>query len=144
MFVFYFVFVLCFVFALCHVCILFRFCIVLRFCIVSYFVLYFASYCVVLQLVGFQLLPAVSVEAVSCLCSIAPVVLLLPRVTSVKQPYHCLGQGELEEAMLASKLDAIAQEYNHLLVSQLESQRQYYEVGRHCLHGLKAMLQCAR
>lgn len=30
--------------------------------------------------------------------------------------------------MLASKLDAIAQEYNHLLVSQLESQRQYYEV----------------
>lgn len=37
-------------------------------------------------------------------------------------------KGELEEALLASKLDAVAQEYNHLLVTQLESQRQYYEV----------------
>ena len=29
--------------------------------------------------------------------------------------------------MIASKLDAIAFEYNHLLTSQLESQRLYYE-----------------
>ncbi len=28
---------------------------------------------------------------------------------------------------MASKLDAIAVEYNHLLASQLDSQRQYYE-----------------
>mmetsp|Transcript_19939 Transcript_19939/g.47524 ORF Transcript_19939/g.47524 Transcript_19939/m.47524 type:complete len:117 (-) Transcript_19939:2728-3078(-) len=34
---------------------------------------------------------------------------------------------ELEEAQLASKLDAIAQEYNHLLASQLDSQRSYFE-----------------
>lgn len=39
-----------------------------------------------------------------------------------------VSKGELEEALLASKLDAVAQEYNHLLVTQLESQRQYYEV----------------
>jgi BRCA1-associated protein len=34
---------------------------------------------------------------------------------------------ELEEAMVLSKLDVLAQEYNHLLVSQLESQRHHYE-----------------
>jgi BRCA1-associated protein len=28
---------------------------------------------------------------------------------------------------MASKLDAIAQEYNHLLASQLDSQRKYFE-----------------
>lgn len=38
--------------------------------------------------------------------------------------------------MLASKLDAIAQEYNHLLVSQLESQRQYYEVMLSCFEAI--------
>ncbi|GLC33564.1 hypothetical protein PLESTM_000085000 [Pleodorina starrii] len=34
---------------------------------------------------------------------------------------------QLKEALMASKLDAIAVEYNHLLASQLDSQRQYYE-----------------
>ena len=34
---------------------------------------------------------------------------------------------EMEEAMLSSKLDAVAMEYNQLLTSQLESQRQYFE-----------------
>jgi hypothetical protein len=33
----------------------------------------------------------------------------------------------MKEAQLASKLDVIALEYNHLLTSQLESQRHYYE-----------------
>jgi BRCA1-associated protein len=33
----------------------------------------------------------------------------------------------MKEAQLASKLDAIALEYNHLLTSQLESQRHYFE-----------------
>ncbi len=33
----------------------------------------------------------------------------------------------LQEALIASKLDAIAAEYNHLLACQLDSQRQYYE-----------------
>jgi BRCA1-associated protein len=33
----------------------------------------------------------------------------------------------MEEAMVLSKLDVLAQEYNHLLVSQLESQRNHYE-----------------
>jgi hypothetical protein len=33
----------------------------------------------------------------------------------------------MEEAMLSSKLDAVALEYNQLLTSQLESQRQYFE-----------------
>jgi hypothetical protein len=33
----------------------------------------------------------------------------------------------MEEAMLSSKLDAVAMEYNQLLTSQLESQRQYFE-----------------
>lgn len=32
------------------------------------------------------------------------------------------------EVIMASKLDAIAFEYNHLLTAQLESQRQYFEV----------------
>lgn len=32
-----------------------------------------------------------------------------------------------QEALVASKLDAIAAEYNHLLACQLDSQRQYYE-----------------
>jgi BRCA1-associated protein len=34
---------------------------------------------------------------------------------------------DMEEAMVLSKLDVLAQEYNHLLVSQLESQRNHYE-----------------
>jgi BRCA1-associated protein len=34
---------------------------------------------------------------------------------------------KMEEALVASKLDAMALEYNHLLVSQLESQRQHFE-----------------
>ncbi len=33
----------------------------------------------------------------------------------------------VQEALLASKLDAIAAEYNHLLASQLDSQRLYFE-----------------
>lgn len=36
---------------------------------------------------------------------------------------------DMKEAMLASKLDLIATEYNHLLSTQLDSQRQYFEVG---------------
>jgi len=40
-----------------------------------------------------------------------------------EDPYR----SDLEEAQIASKLDAIAQEYNHLLSSQLESQRKYFE-----------------
>lgn len=36
---------------------------------------------------------------------------------------------EKDEAIVASKLDAIAFEYNHLLTAQLESQRQYFEVN---------------
>ncbi|KAL4855291.1 BRCA1-associated protein [Chlorella vulgaris] len=40
---------------------------------------------------------------------------------------HCYGDPEMEEAMVLSKLDAMATEYNHLLVTQLESQRQYFE-----------------
>lgn len=35
---------------------------------------------------------------------------------------------EKDVAIVASKLDAIAFEYNHLLTAQLESQRQYFEV----------------
>lgn len=34
---------------------------------------------------------------------------------------------DVEEAMVLSKLDVLAQEYNHLLVSQLDSQRHHYE-----------------
>ena len=34
---------------------------------------------------------------------------------------------DLQETLFASKVDAFAQEYNHLLVSQLDSQRQYFE-----------------
>ena len=33
----------------------------------------------------------------------------------------------MQDALFASKVDAFAAEYNHLLVSQLDSQRQYYE-----------------
>lgn len=36
-------------------------------------------------------------------------------------------EDELAEALMVSKLDGVAQEYNHLLVSQLDSQRQYFE-----------------
>lgn len=40
----------------------------------------------------------------------------------------CSGlEPEMEEALVLSKLDALATEYNHLLVMQLESQRQYFE-----------------
>ena len=34
---------------------------------------------------------------------------------------------DMQDALFASKVDAFAAEYNHLLVSQLDSQRQYYE-----------------
>lgn len=34
---------------------------------------------------------------------------------------------DLHEALFESKVDAFAQEYTHLLVTQLDSQRQYYE-----------------
>lgn len=34
---------------------------------------------------------------------------------------------DMEEALVLSKLDALATEYNHLLVTQLESQRQHFE-----------------
>jgi BRCA1-associated protein len=34
---------------------------------------------------------------------------------------------QMKDAILASKLDAISWEYNHLLTSQLDSQRQYFE-----------------
>jgi len=34
---------------------------------------------------------------------------------------------QVKDALLASKLDAISWEYNHLLTSQLDSQRQYFE-----------------
>ena len=37
------------------------------------------------------------------------------------------GDDELDAAMLASKLDAVAMEYNQLLTSQLESQREYFQ-----------------
>ena len=33
----------------------------------------------------------------------------------------------MEDALVASKLDALAAEYSHLLASQLESQRAFYE-----------------
>ena len=33
----------------------------------------------------------------------------------------------LQEAIMASKLDAMTWEFNHLLASQLDSQRQYFE-----------------
>lgn len=40
---------------------------------------------------------------------------------------RCVLDPEMEEAMVLSKLDALATEYNHLLVTQLESQRSYFE-----------------
>lgn len=39
----------------------------------------------------------------------------------------CEHDEDMKEAILSSKLDAIAGEYNHLLSSGLESQRQYFE-----------------
>jgi len=39
----------------------------------------------------------------------------------------CAHEQDVKEAMVASKLDAISFEYNHLLTSQLDSQRQYFE-----------------
>ncbi|GBF98211.1 hypothetical protein Rsub_10711 [Raphidocelis subcapitata] len=39
----------------------------------------------------------------------------------------CEHDADLKDALAASKLDAIAFEYNHLLTSQLDSQRQYFE-----------------
>ena len=36
---------------------------------------------------------------------------------------------DTEDAAVKSQLETVAEEYNHLLVSQLESQRRYYEVG---------------
>lgn len=35
---------------------------------------------------------------------------------------------DTEDAAVKSQLETVAEEYNHLLVSQLESQRRYYEV----------------
>lgn len=40
---------------------------------------------------------------------------------------HAQFDEEVEEAMVLSKLDLLASEYNHLLVTQLESQRSYFE-----------------
>jgi BRCA1-associated protein len=57
----------------------------------------------------------------------------------------CRGMdGEMEEALVASKLDALAQDYNHLLVTQLESQRVYFEgmMVRH-RHELEAAASAA-
>jgi len=34
---------------------------------------------------------------------------------------------QMKEALVSSKLEAISLEYNHLLASQLDSQRQYFE-----------------
>jgi BRCA1-associated protein len=34
----------------------------------------------------------------------------------------------LKEAIISSKFDAVADEYNHLLTTQLDSQRHYFEV----------------
>ncbi|KAI8465209.1 MAG: brca1-associated protein [Monoraphidium minutum] len=39
----------------------------------------------------------------------------------------CEHEQDLKDAMVSSKLDAISFEYNHLLTSQLDSQRQYFE-----------------
>ena len=36
-------------------------------------------------------------------------------------------QAALQAALMTSKMDALALEFNHLLVSQLDSQRHYYE-----------------
>lgn len=35
---------------------------------------------------------------------------------------------DTEDAAVKSQLETVAEEYNHLLVSQLESQRRYFEV----------------
>lgn len=40
-------------------------------------------------------------------------------------------EDEKNKAIVASKLDSIAFEYNHLLTAQLESQRLYFEVETH-------------
>ncbi|KAL6008137.1 hypothetical protein ACLOJK_033643 [Asimina triloba] len=40
---------------------------------------------------------------------------------------ECSGDSGISGALLSSKVDAIVDEYNHLLASQLENQRQYYE-----------------
>ncbi|GAB4818298.1 hypothetical protein N2152v2_005344 [Parachlorella kessleri] len=40
---------------------------------------------------------------------------------------ECGEDPEYDEALMLSKLDALATEYNHLLVTQLESQRQFFE-----------------
>jgi BRCA1-associated protein len=39
----------------------------------------------------------------------------------------CAHERDVKDAMVASKLDSISFEYNHLLTSQLDSQRQYFE-----------------
>ena len=47
---------------------------------------------------------------------------------SSNQQYSSAGlDADVEEAMVASKLDVLSQEYNALLVSQLEAQRQHFE-----------------
>lgn len=42
-------------------------------------------------------------------------------------PGHPEADAGMQDALFASKVDAFAAEYNHLLVSQLDSQRQYFE-----------------
>ena len=45
---------------------------------------------------------------------------------------------DTEDAAVKSQLETVAEEYNHLLVSQLESQRRYYEVGASDILGCDA------
>lgn len=40
---------------------------------------------------------------------------------------------DTEDAAVKSQLETVAEEYNHLLVSQLESQRRYFEASQHKL-----------
>lgn len=48
-------------------------------------------------------------------------------VTRDQPPGPPFPDAEMQDALFASKVDAFAAEYNHLLVSQLDSQRQYFE-----------------
>lgn len=43
---------------------------------------------------------------------------------------HVYRDPALKRALEDSKMEAVAAEYNHLLASQLDSQRQYFEVSR--------------
>ena len=58
------------------------------------------------------------------------------------------GDEELKEAMVNSKVDAIEQEYSHLLATQLDSQRQFFEsllagAERDCALKIEAAEQAA-